>query len=564
MPANLLHLCMDFTGEKSTPYIVDILHQHGVEHVVICPGSRNAPLTLAFVRHGKFTCLSMVDERSAGYFALGMAQAAQKPVAIICTSGTATLNLAPAIAEAFYLQVPLLVLTADRPEAWIHQQDGQAIVQRSIYANIIAKSYSLRGELYSADDLWFTQRITNEAMHIALAESRPVHINLAFAEPLYADAYTPVKANRVDIYKPFSLFTEWEPLLKDKKNILVVIGQSPVNQEATSAMHELGVFPQVVMIAENLANLDLNGIIPNPTEAIYFTNENMQPDVVVYLGGSIVSKQLKKYLTALDVPVIRVQMQADEVDTFKRNTSMVHLSLAQGLQSLADYLVNQPRVSHFSEAWKTASEKAIQRRNEYALQVGFSDFNVFDLVAQKIPAHTHVHFGNSTAVRYAQIFNDLYPAGCSFFSNRGTSGIDGSTSTAAGFSYISPNLNLLICGDLSFQYDANAFFNSYVSGNFKIIVINNGGGNIFRVIDGPRDLNERETYFETAIQHEFLHLARHFNLHYFAARNEKELNDNWHEFIKTDIDRPSVLEIFTDAAYSADTFKNFYQYLQPS
>src|SRR5688572_3471439 len=173
---------MDLNGRKSTPYIVDILHQHGVENVVICPGSRNAPLTLAFARHGKFNCLSVIDERSAGYFALGLAQATFKPVAIVCTSGTATLNFAPSIAEAFHQQIPLLVLTADRPESWINQQDGQAIDQKNLYANIIAKSYHLKGELYCFDDLWHTEKVTNEAIHIAVAQSRPVHINVSFAE----------------------------------------------------------------------------------------------------------------------------------------------------------------------------------------------------------------------------------------------------------------------------------------------------------------------------------------------------------------------------------------------
>jgi 2-succinyl-5-enolpyruvyl-6-hydroxy-3-cyclohexene-1-carboxylate synthase len=553
---------MDFTGEKSTPYIVDILHQHGVEHVVICPGSRNAPLTLAFVRHGKFTCLPIIDERSAGYFAMGMAQAAHKPVAIICTSGTAALNLAPAIAEAYYLQVPLIVLTADRPEAWINQQDGQAILQKNIYANIIAKSYSLRGELYHADDLWLTQRATNEAVHIAMAECRPVHINLGFAEPLYTDSYAPVAARRIDAWKPFPFFTAWDEILKNKKNILVVIGQSPVSPEAAAAIYELDIYPNVVVLAENLANLDLTAVIPNATEAICFANENMLPDVVVYAGGPIVSKQLKKYITALQAPVIRIQTNADEVDTFKNNTSIIHQSTAQALQSLADYLSKNHQVSHFSAAWKTAGEQAIQRRNEYAHSVGFSDFKVFDLIAKKIPAYTRVHLGNSTPVRYSQIFNDVYPSGCTFYSNRGTSGIDGATSTAAGFSYIHPELNLLITGDLSFQYDANAFFNKHLSGNFKIILINNSGGNIFRVIDGPRDLDEREMYFETTVQHEFSNLARHFNLSYFKAVNEKEINSLWDEFITPNTHRPAVLEIFTDAELSATTFKKFYQYLQ--
>lgn len=552
---------MEFHGQKSAPYLADILHQHGVEHVVICPGSRNAPLTLAFARHGKFKCISIVDERSAAYFALGMAKASGKPVVIISTSGTAPLNFAPAVAEGFYQQVPLIIFTADRPEAWIDQQDGQAIHQRSIYANFITRSYSLRGELYHKDDLWMTERITNEVFHLAKSHSRPVHVNISFSEPLYNEDYSQLTGRKIELHLPQSSSIDWKNILNDKKNILVVLGQMDYNPTLIMSIQQMFENRSVVFVSENLSNVFADGMIGNISELQGLYTENMRPDIMVYLGGPVVSKQSKKFLSQLRIPVVRIQQHDEEVDTFQNNVALMKHSPVEAMGALAEYLNERSPSSDFFQSWLDASEKAIKKRNAYLAGLGFCDLKVFEFIAGHLPENAVLHLGNSTPVRYAQLFNDVYPEGCIFYSNRGTSGIDGSTSTAAGFSYVSKRVNFLITGDLSFQYDANAFFNHHVGGNLKVIIINNSGGNIFRIIDGPRDQMERETFFETGIQHEFSNLARHFNLNYFSARNEIELGSEWKNFIKSE-QRPSVLEVFTDAEISAKAFIQLYKKLQ--
>lgn len=557
---------MEFKGQKSTPYIVDILHQHGVEDVIICPGSRNAPLTLAFTRHGGFNCLSIIDERSAGYFALGLAQSTKTPVAIVCTSGTATLNFAPAIAEAFHQQIPLIVLTADRPESWINQQDGQAIDQKNLYANIIAKSYHLKGELYCADDLWHSEKVTNEAIHIAVAQSRPVHINVSFAESLYADNFEKVSARKIEHYYPPASFnnwsaSDWSILLKDKKNIMLIFGQYEGHESLPQLTYDLSKHSNIVIVAENLANIPAEFYISNATEAVCKASEAMKPDVIIYAGGALVSKQLKRYIASLKVPVIRIQRNFEEVDTFQNNVAVIQITLLEGLHSLVDYLDDMNISSSFSSIWRSVSEQAKKLRDEFLNQTPFCDLKVFEWISKRLPSDSQVHLGNSTPVRYTQLFNDHYSESCTFYSNRGTSGIDGSVSTAVGFSYSSRATNVLITGDLAFQYDANAFFNKYTKGNLKVIVINNSGGNIFRIIDGPREQKERSEFFETSTTHEFSHLAKHFDLNYFSAKNETELSEVWSSFIKL-TNRPSVLEIFTDAEISANTFKEFYKNLQ--
>jgi len=551
---------MDFTGQKITPYIADILHQHGIEQVIICPGSRNAPLTLAFVRHGKFNCLSIIDERSVGYFALGLAQATAKTVAVICTSGTAVLNLAPAIAEAYYQQVSLLILTADRPEAWINQQDGQAIQQKNIYTNFIAASYHLKGEMYHQDDVWFTERTINEACHITQQQKRPVHINVSFAEPLYDDSYKKVDANKIELYTANNYFSYWNKLLAGKKKILIVIGQISADvrvQQAAKKIHS----NNGVILAEDLANIINEDYISNATEVVTLNAKELVPDVVIYFGGAIVSKQLKNFIRNTNAPVIRVQVNTDEVDTFRNNVSLVQQTVADGLETLADYFIeNEPSKNYF-HFWKNSSGEKVKQRDHFIKEAHFSDLKVFDWVSKNIPENSILHFANSTPVRYGQIFNNQYPITTQFYSNRGTSGIDGSTSTAVGFSYGNSQLHFLITGDISFQYDSNAFFNKYLKGNLKIIIINNSGGNIFKVIDGPRNQKECADFFETSTHHEFSNLAKHFNLNYFSAKDEKELTNVWSDFIQLN-NRPSVLEVFTGAELSANTFKEFYKYLQ--
>lgn len=551
---------MDFKGQKSTPYIVDILHQHGIKQVVICPGSRNAPFTLAFARHGDFNCISIVDERSAGYFAMGLAQSTGEAVAMVCTSGTAVLNLAPAIAEAYYQQIPLMVLTADRPEAWINQQDGQAIEQKFIYANIIAKSYHLKGELYTAEDLWNTEKVTNEAIHISHSQSRPVHINVSFAEPLYEDGYTRVNARKIALYQTNTFFSYWDKLLLGKNKILVLLGQTNANERIKEAAQQLNT-NHVVVVAENLSNLPKHTYIPNAAEVISEDSHELNPDVVIYFGGVIVSKQLKRFIRNTKAPVIRVQLNADEVDTFQNNVSLIRQSVADGLESLADHCKEHTIDADYLMHWKNTSDKKKISRDEFLNNASFCDLKVFEWISKNMPENSILHLGNSTPVRYTQIFNDHYPANSYFLSNRGTSGIDGSTSTAVGYSYANHTNNILITGDISFQYDANAFFNKYLKGNLKVIVINNSGGNIFRVIDGPREQNECAEFFETSIQHEFSNFAKHFNLNYFSAKDEKELTNVWSDFLGS-TNRPSVLEIFTDAEISARTFKEFYKFLQ--
>lgn len=546
---------MKYEGQKSAPFLVDIISQHGIEHVVICPGSRNAPLTLSFARHGGFKLYTVVDERSAGYFAIGISQALQKPVAIITTSGTASLNLASAVAEAYYQHIPLLVITADRPEAWIGQQNGQALMQKELYRGFIGKSFSLKAELFTVEDEWYTLRTVNEAANFSIKNKLPVHINYQISEPLYDESYDRVNTRKIDVIGSSVSAPDWDNLLKGYQNILLVIGQMPMNKLIQNAVKQIHQSGSMVILAENLSNLDASGYIYNSAEATHFIKVN--PDVIIYVGGAIVSKQLKRYLTNVSAPVIRIQNEFEWVDTFMKTVSIYQADTIPAISSLAKFSQSLASSTYVNE-WKSASSLAEEKRNTFIRKAGFSDLKVFEFFAKQIPANSVVHLGNSTPVRYAQIFNDVFAGNIVFESNRGVSGIDGSASTAVGYSHINKNLNFLITGDLSFQYDANALFNEYVGGNLKIIVMNNSGGNIFRIIDGPKDQPEMSALFETSVEHEFSNLAKHFHVNYYSARSENELKDVWQNFIKVE-SRCSLLEVFTDAKTSADTFIDLFK-----
>lgn len=552
---------MKFHGQKSSPWVADILAQHGIQYAIICPGSRSAPLTLAFSRHGNIECLSIVDERSAGYFALGLAIQKNQPVALICTSGTATLNFAPAIAEAFYLNVPLLILTADRPESSIGQMDGQAILQKNVYQNFCNYQYHLHGELFNQNDLDYTQRIVNDACNQSINFKTPVHINFSYSEPLYENDYKRVNSHFSRFIPSIKSFFNWTNLLDSYRNVYLVIGQLINEEIEKTTLDKIGELQNVILIHENLSNIPkLKNSITNIPEVVSLGIKLPNADVIIYLGGSIVAKKTKQFLSSSNVPAIRIDEQQYTIDTFGNTVTHLDLNTQQALNDISEYYEKRKIKNEFAEEWVRASQKATEKTLKYIQKAEFSDLKVISEISKMIPEFSSIHFGNSTPVRYAQLMK--FNPNCKYYSNRGTSGIDGVTSTAFGFSYKSTELNFLITGDISFQYDSNAFFNSYGKENLKIIVINNSGGNIFKVIEGARDQKEVNTFFETSTQHEFSNLAKHFQLNYYKANSLNQLKSKWENFIYLENNKPSILEIFTDAETSANTFRSLYTFLK--
>ncbi len=552
-----------FEGEKNTGYIAAICAAHGVEHVVICPGSRSAPLTLAFSRSKKFSCLSIVDERSAAFIALGIAQQTQKTVALICTSGSAVLNFAPAISEAFYQGIPLLILTADRPQEWIDQHDGQAIRQQDIYRNYIGKSYHLRGEIYSKEDVWYTQRAMNEALFLAQKNQTPIHVNISFREPLYENPTFDEQLLQ-PIEFPSTQLSQWHDAvwqnLATFQRIIIVAGQQKtLNKSFNDILAALSQLPQVVIITESISNVK-GDFIQNANECISAGKTDiLQPDLIISFGKSIVSKKLKQFLRVSEAAHWHISEDDTVRDVYQRLTRHFTGKAEDFFTQLADRLTTTE--SEFKKTWQRAAENALSIQNKYAESVDFSDFAAAQFIIKNIPKQANLQLGNSTSVRYGQLFATTLDASVLVNSNRGTSGIDGCTSTAVGAALVNGKMTFLLSGELSFHYDINALWNQYVSPNLRMIILNNSGGNIFRLIDGSSTVEELEPYFETRQQNDFSQLATHYKVGYHSASNMHELKSAWAAFTK-ESNVAQILEIKTHAITSEKVFKGFYAALK--
>lgn len=543
--------------------IAEVCAAKGLRHAVISPGSRSAPLVIAFNRHPEIKCLQVIDERVAAFFALGIAQQTGKPVALICTSGSAALNYAPAIAEAYYQRVPLIILTADRPDELIEQRDGQTIKQQNVYANYVRKSFHLPVVGEHEDDRWFSARIISEAMNVAMYPvAGPVHVNVPLREPLYNvkdnAEYTPPKI--IDRLQPVSGLND-----ADKKALQhtwgaaqskLIIAGSATERNYHHAILRLVKDGSVVILTESSSNLPVEGTIPiiDPVLEALPKNEkaSFTPELIVTIGGEIVSKKIKAFFrTNKPKAHWHVDVSSDHVDTYKSLTKVIPLDAAEFLSVIKD--VPQMK-SGFRDKWLGVYAEAKKLRGRVLQESPYCDLTVFHEALQSLPDGCNLHLGNSTPIRYANLFevNPTVTVNC----NRGTSGIDGCTSTAAGAAFVNQKLTVLITGDISFLYDSNALWNKHLPENLRIIVMNNSGGNIFRIIPGPSSLEELEEYFETKQEQTVERIANAFSLPYYFCDDMPSLKKQLKDFYKP-CGKAAILEIKTPGEISARVLKEY-------
>jgi len=549
--------------------IINICVAKGMAHVVISPGSRNAPLTISFARESRIETSVIVDERSAAYFALGIAQQTGKPVGLVCTSGTALLNYAPAIAEAFYQRLPLVVISADRPQEWIGQDDSQAIDQVNVLQNFVKASYHLPIALEGTDDLWSINRIMNEALTKTISgRMGPVHINVPFREPLYGEKAQEYKSERI-INKLVSkdalsrevkesLSQEWQA----SKKILILAGLLPKNEKLNACLSHLAKFKQVVVLTETISNLQNQAFIPCIDRVITsFSDDviqNYQPDLLINFGGPLVSKKIKSFLRDYSPKKHWFVGKEDNfIDTFKSLSSHIDLTPVQFFEDMLALLTETE--STFADVWKDRDLTCDLVHDTYLKKTEWSDLKAFDAVLKAIPEGGNLQLSNSSVVRYAQLFKmnqDVLHN-----SNRGTSGIDGCTSTAVGASHVNNKITSLITGDISFFYDSNALWNKYLNERLKIVLINNGGGGIFRFIPGPSDAPELEEYFETTQEYRADKLAETYGLDYFYADSLENIDQTLSDFFEAD-DKACILELKTPRELNDIVLKDYFKHLR--
>jgi len=555
--------------KKHIQQLAALLLKKGITDVVISPGSRNAPMINTFTGIPDFNCRNIVDERSAAYFALGLALAKQNPVAIVCTSGTASLNYAPAVAEAFYQHIPLIVLTADRPDYWIDQAESQCIRQENIYQNFTKKGVSLPlGE--SEKELWFAARQINECLNLAVSGiPAPVHINIPLEEPLHQliDAKLP-EVKEIEWIEIQSGIAKNELVrlaetINQSKKIMILVGQLNPNPRLENTLAEFAEKTGAVVLHEHLSNLSDSqfcGSIDTVMAAILEENkEEFKPDLLISIGGQFVSKSLKQFLRK-NKPAQHwhISLGGEHFDTYQSLTKVIKTDAANFFDALSERVQSSGKT--YLQRWKNKEIRINQLRDKFVDDIEFCDLKAFELIGQKIPDNMVVHLGNSSPVRYALIHNRIENA--LYFSNRGTAGIDGCLSTAVGFASESDKLNTIILGDLSFFYDSNALWSKYIGSNLRIIVIHNGGGNIFGMIKGPSDSPAYAEHFFTGNIHKAEVLAKAFGLDYFSATTEAELEYALEEFYSPEQQQAALLEVFTNAEVNVRLFRELFKWVK--
>ncbi|WP_343624258.1 2-succinyl-5-enolpyruvyl-6-hydroxy-3-cyclohexene-1-carboxylic-acid synthase [Flavobacterium lindanitolerans] len=522
--------------------IIEICRTKGLTDIVISPGSRNAPLTIGFASNPDFKCYSIADERCAAFFALGMAQQTKKAVALVCTSGSALLNYYPAIAEAFYSQIPLVVISADRPLSKIDIGDGQTIRQQNVYANHIIYSANLTEEASQENDLKIADAIT-----LALVKKGPVHINAPFEEPLYETVskpeVTPVisettfeNPNSDEDLTPY--ISQWNTAKKK----LVLVGVNDPDTIDEAVINHLAQDSSVVVMTETTSNLHHPNFINNIDTIITpFTDEDFkdfQPEILLTFGGMVVSKRIKAFLRKYRP---KAHWHIDTLRAYDTFGALTKHFIAEPNDFLKRFLSETVVVSDYNKKAQELKAARKEKHDLYVSKIPFSDFTVFDKIIPGLPKNSQLQISNSSAIRYAQLI-DIDPS-IAVFCNRGTSGIDGSTSTAVGAALASGKETILITGDVSFFYDSNALWNNYIPKNFKIILLNNGGGGIFRILPGHQETPVFNTYFETSHCLTGEQLAKMYHFDYFSASNETALEDGLKAFYASK--KPVILEIFT-------------------
>jgi 2-succinyl-5-enolpyruvyl-6-hydroxy-3-cyclohexene-1-carboxylate synthase len=565
--------------------IVALCVAKNINHVVISPGSRNAPLTIGFTHHPEITAYSIVDERCAAFFALGMAQQLQQPVAVVCTSGSALVNYYPAVVEAFYSDIPLVVISADRPIERIDIGDGQTIRQKNVFENHILYSANLYSEVLEEtessnknirkkqlESQKHNEREINLALNKAIENKGPVHINVPFYEPLYEITETNL-VNPLQILPDIRerIYTENElqpyaDLWNQAKRKMIIVGVAQPNSVEQQFLDAFAKDPSVLVLTETTSNLhhpefftQIDTLI-GPIEKVSNPKEQfelLQPDILLTFGGMIVSKKIKSFLRDYQ------PKQHWHVDTKKAYNTFFCLNKHFETSPNSFFKVFLPCLkpidSDYAAHWKNIRKNLETRHDLYVDEIPYSDFKVMQAIVPAVPKSNNVQLGNSSTVRYAQLFK--WDNSQKIFCNRGTSGIDGSVSTAAGAAVTNRKPTLLICGDLSLFYDSNGLWNNYIPSNFRIIVLNNEGGGIFRILPGNKNSENFDTYFETIHQLSAKPLCEMHDFEYTSAKTSEELSDKLSNFFNAS-EKPRLLEIFTPRKINDEVLLEYFNFMK--
>jgi 2-succinyl-5-enolpyruvyl-6-hydroxy-3-cyclohexene-1-carboxylate synthase len=551
--------------------LVDGCKKVGVTHVVISPGSRNAPLSIAFDEDPHFQVFVVPDERVAAFYAHGMAQKLKKPVVITCTSGSAPLNYYPAIAEAFYQETPLIVISADRPLEWVDQGDGQTIRQEGVFDQLVLKSAQLN-EVHSENQRWYFERNLSEVLQTAVGSRKgPVHLNIPFSEPLYETT------SDIQIIKNWIELAETESVLsKDSKSKLkslwenserrlIIVGQHQKDSDLQEQLERLALDGSIAVLVEHTSNMYSPYFVSAIDRTLNLIPEseikNFHPDCIVTIGGAIISKKIKVFLRQSKAPVLRFGVDFPFMDTYQNLRFTAPVLALSGLELIQEFVDENPHKSRFGFAWKKVDQFGSDDQKQQCAAQPWSDLKAMEFVMDVIPDYCNLHISNSSLIRYALLFDPIKTV--QYWCNRGTSGIDGSSSTSVGSAIVSPSeAHVLVTGDLSFFYDSNAWWSKHLPSNLRIILVNNGGGDIFNIIPGPKSTKQWKKIFVAEQELSAQDISKTYQLEYFQASSQSDLEMHLDSFFSESTNgKPKLLEINTmneqNSAVLEAYFKSF-------
>lgn len=545
--------------------IVSVCAGHGVNTAIISPGSRSAPLTLAFNQYSSIDVKVIGDERSAAFIALGIAQQQGKTVVLVCTSGSAVYNYAPAIAEAYFQEVPLLVLSADRPPEWVNQYDGQTIQQSSILHSHVKASFDFPVDATHKDAFWHSNRMTNEALITSQTHPKgPVHINIPLREPFYPSLEEKIEFPKTRIIRQtapelvlsdesqLALCAEWSKYTKRA----IVIGQCALDTESVSIISDFAKRTNTVLINDIIGNHHLaEDVIQHQDTFLQPGNHDLKDqlklDLLITIGKSLISKNLKLFLRDNPPKAHWHIRNSDRV-----NDTLQHLTRWIKLDPRSFFSKFNPTNGEiaFKSKWHEIDDKTKNTIKPFLADCPFGEFQALSACLSALPLNSQLHLANSMTVRYANLLG--LHSNVEVFANRGTSGIDGSNGTAVGAVLSQNKLVTLITGDMAFFYDRNSFWHKYDLSRLRIILLNNHGGGIFRMIKGPKEQADYEKLFETDQPLTANNTAKDHNFEYHTCSDLTGLNialDNFYDHS----DQPKLIEVFSESKQNTEIFNSF-------
>ncbi|WP_185882905.1 2-succinyl-5-enolpyruvyl-6-hydroxy-3-cyclohexene-1-carboxylic-acid synthase [Blattabacterium cuenoti] len=558
-----------YSTKKVVQSLGEILKKKSIFHIIISPGSRNAPIIIHFTEEKDFTIYSIVDERCAAFFALGIAQQITKPVVVNCTSGSAVVNYYPAITEAFYQRIPLIILTADRPKEIIDIFDGQSIYQKNIFQKHVISSVQLT-EDESNQGLWYNEKLMNESINECIIHNKPIHINIPFSEPLYEttnDIQVKPKIIKVISVKSHieknNSYKKEKYLWKNNEKKMILLGLNYPNSVIKNQLQKLNLDPSVVITSE-ISSCDhlffnIDYVLIGQTNKEW--NIHLKPHILITIGTNIISKKIK-YLIRKYPPIHHWHVgehYSKYPDTYYQLSTYWPIDPNAFLDIFCNINTNYLH-SNYKKIWNQLQNINTKKQVKFfKKKYIFSDLKALFLIFSKIPNHSILQLGNSMIIRYYQFLNKKNDS-IKTYCNRGTSGIDGCISTAIGASLVRKNIVTLIIGDISFFYDSNALWNNYTPTNFRIILMNNGGGDIFKFITEKKFSQKTTDCFQTKHFFTAKKICEMYKWKYKMISNQNRLNEVLNNFWN-ESSYPSLLEINTKNYNNISILKKYISYL---